>query len=549
MKSVLTLFLIFLTPIVASAQGEPAPSELAARIVHREHQVTRNLEPYHPIVETYIQVMNSQHGQMSIWYDRDYMSVADFVGGPTALRFKSRHGELWRSVSGYSDSLRPTAMEYYPSGFVAMAYPEPSTFDLDHYRFEYLSNESLNGLNCLVLQVSPSTPHKKGLFEGKIWVETKHFTIIRFNGIYLGSSPSQKYVHFDSWRVEALPGKWVPAGIYSQEMALPCCGVWKLNWAKIRFRAQTRFWGYDSPSSAPEISWTRIAVDFPNPVPSAPGSYGALVPRGQLQIGEQRPENKVITRLEELGLLAPAGEVDKMLDGVVTNIETGNNISLRSQVHCRILLTSNLESSVVGHTILLSRGFIDTVPSETALAAVLAHDLALAALGGSAFTDSLGADPTEISTRDVAQRFHFEPSPQAEQQASALAHEWMLNSPYKDSLDSVDQFVAELRFYSPHIDQLLKPLIGGSVYRAVCAGRQSWSGRVTNGRNNGHALALGSRTQLNPWNNALTLLPGAEGQHSDSSDTAFALTPFSIQFTYAPSDSPFGDTSVSAARR
>ena len=45
-------------------------------------------------------------------------------------------------------------------------------------------------------------------------------------------------------------------------------------------------------------------------------------------------------------------------------------------VHCRILLTSPLESFTVGHTIVLSRGLIDVLPDEASLATMIAHELA-----------------------------------------------------------------------------------------------------------------------------------------------------------------------------
>jgi hypothetical protein len=70
----------------------------------------------------------------------------------------------------------------------------------------------------------------------------------------------------------------------------------------------------------------------------------------------------VIERLEQAGLLAPAGEVERVLDTVLNNLQATNDIALERPVRARVLLTSPLESFTVGHTLVLSRGFIDVLP-------------------------------------------------------------------------------------------------------------------------------------------------------------------------------------------
>ncbi len=47
-----------------------------------------------------------------------------------------------------------------------------------------------------------------------------------------------------------------------------------------------------------------------------------------------------------------------------------------SGAHCRVPLTTSLEAFTVGNTIVVSRGLIDVLPSESAVALVLAHQLA-----------------------------------------------------------------------------------------------------------------------------------------------------------------------------
>src|SRR4029077_20995356 len=96
---------------------------------------------------------------------------------------------------------------------------------------------------------------------------------------------------------------------------------------------------------------------------------------------ERQAEDNAIERLQKIGLLAPSGEVDKVLQTVVTNLVVSNNLDLQSDVRCRVLITAPLESFTIGHTIVLSRGLLDVLPDEASLAMVLAHELSHIVLG------------------------------------------------------------------------------------------------------------------------------------------------------------------------
>ena len=96
---------------------------------------------------------------------------------------------------------------------------------------------------------------------------------------------------------------------------------------------------------------------------------------------QQQAEDNVLERLQNAGLLAPAGDVDKVLQTVVNNLEVTNNIDLPRPVRTRVLLTSPLETFSVGNTIVISRGLIDVLPDEASLAMVLSHELAHIVLG------------------------------------------------------------------------------------------------------------------------------------------------------------------------
>jgi Zn-dependent protease with chaperone function len=68
--------------------------------------------------------------------------------------------------------------------------------------------------------------------------------------------------------------------------------------------------------------------------------------------------------------------VDKVLETVVNNLLTTNNIELPGPVRTRVMLTLPLETFSVGDSIVVSRGLVDVLPDEASLAMVLSRELA-----------------------------------------------------------------------------------------------------------------------------------------------------------------------------
>src|SRR5205823_8888627 len=125
----------------------------------------------------------------------------------------------------------------------------------------------------------------------------------------------------------------------------------------------------------------------------------------------------VLDRLTRAGLLAPSGEVDKVLQTVVNNLEITNQLDIQPEVHCRVLLTAPLESFTVGHTIIISRGYLDVLPDEATLAAVMAHELAHIALGQKLDTKYAFHDSMLFPDESTYKRMRFGLSAAEEQQA------------------------------------------------------------------------------------------------------------------------------------
>ena len=213
---------------------------------------------------------------------------------------------------------------------------------------------------------STSRPRRtpgKGRFLGRVWVEDQDFNIVRLNGTYSPAPRNSYFFHMDSWRLNLIPGYWVPAYIYSEEGDFSA-GVKN----KIAFKAQTRIWGYDLKKDGKDDELTQIRVDS---VKDESATTQDASPLQAERIWQQQAEDNVIERLTSAGLLAPEGDVDHILQTVVNNLEVTNNIDLPRPVRTRVLLTAPLETFSVGNTIVISRGLIDVLPDEASLAAVL----------------------------------------------------------------------------------------------------------------------------------------------------------------------------------
>src|SRR5438309_972482 len=138
---------------------------------------------------------------------------------------------------------------------------------------------------------------------------------------------------------------------------------------------------YNVGKSNAQNELTALVVDTDTGVKDSVDEPGGMTPVGSLRAWERQAEDNVIQRMEKAGLIAPDGEVNKVLETVLTNLEVTNNLDILPEIRARVLLTSPLESFTIGHTIVLSRGLVDVLPDEASLAMVLAHELAHIALG------------------------------------------------------------------------------------------------------------------------------------------------------------------------
>ncbi len=169
------------------------------------------------------------------------------------------------------------------------------------------------------------------------------------------------------------------------------------------YKSSTHLWGYKLKQGSREEELSRLLVEFANPIKDEATQHDRSPLEAQRE-WRHAAENNVLDLLERDGLLAPQGEVDKLLNTVVNNLEVTNSLDEQMDLRCRVLLTSGLEMFSVGNTIVVSRGLIDVVPNEETLAVLVAHGMADAMLPKPnqdqyAFSDISRLSPTEVLKR------------------------------------------------------------------------------------------------------------------------------------------------------
>ncbi len=493
--------------------------EVVDRVITNENRLNTQISQYSPLVETYIQNLKPD---ANLGYtpagDKYFLGRAQFTKGVELVSLSDTGGKGKKIFTGIGNFFS-FAMQYLPDGFLQMIFIDTNGFDKQHYKFDYVRREFLGEVRCLVFDVTPREKAGKGRFLGRIWVEDQDYNIVRFNGAYGGNGHSSWYFHFDSWRTNAQPGLWVPSFVYSEEKELHYALAKKLD-----FKAQTRLWGYNLGHAAQEQELTKILVE--TPVTDESKNANDLSPVQAQRSWDRQAEDNVIDRLQRIGLIAPKGEVDKVLETVVNNLEVTNNLDIDPDVRCRIMMTSTLESFTVGHTIVLSRGLIDVLPDEASLATMIAHELGHIVLGhrldsSYAFFDQL----LGVQDKDTFRHFGFARTPEEETAASAKAAELLAKSPYNNQLASAKLFVTAVDARQKEIPNLISPHLGNRVLvadlkAAVPATTDKKGVTIT-------ALPIGGRVKLDPWGDKLELLKSKPiGNVAEREKMPFEITPF-----------------------
>jgi hypothetical protein len=534
-KLIVLAMMLCASPLLAQVHPPPpapAPEGVIPKVLARESQEMEVIRGYAPLVETYIQKVKILEKDGSWRPDGDHYFIgrAALSKGLDLASLDTRKNDPLHRVVASLTRLFDFGREFLPKGFLQMIFLDNEGLKAANYKFDYVRTEPLGDVSTFVYDVTPTKEGGNGRFAGRIWVEDAAFTIVRFEGSYANPHDSHIKFHFDSWRVNAGPDLWLPAYIYSEEKTEGLAA------SKVQtFRSQTRLWAYNSGQVRQEQELSQLRVESAAPVIDKSQQDNDLSPYQEQRAWDQQALDNISEKLERIGLLAPAGEIDTIMNAVANNLVVSNRLDFSPEIRCRVLMTSTIESFTMGHTIVLSRGLIDVIPDEATLAAMLAKELSFIILNRKgvdtryAFYDALRFDE-----QTTFQHFDFNRKPEVDKAAGAKAVELLKNSPYSDQLETADSFITELHERAHEIPNLISPRLGDERILTLPVVAKTADDPMV-----GHivALPLGGRVNLNPWDDSVELLKSRpEGSPSAREKMPFEITPFMVYLTRVPAE-------------
>jgi hypothetical protein len=366
--------LLFLTVATCHKQCYAAPEDnidvthLSQKIFDAEQRTLATFAKSEPIVESYIQSLNPEVVPELVVDDAYFLGRVSLNGDSPRQRRLQRlafgsdeRSQRIRVNSGKTWSL-------HPDGYVSMLFVNLTSFDRDTFVLKYEGSDVLNGAQCIRVAVQPRDAKARGLFAGDIWVDRRTFRIVRISGAFspqrlstlrkylnvTGISNIGLYFHFDSWRQEVSPGVWLPSYTYFDDSRFWNQTKKELNAAletSFHLRGHVWVWQYQNRDDS------------------------------------DQPSSSILRVLQEAGLLGSPGAIESQLMDVLSEIETSNGI-INPTLRCRILLTTPAELFSSGNTIIISRGLLNLLRSKSALAKLLAIEMAHIQLGHSEGQDS-----------------------------------------------------------------------------------------------------------------------------------------------------------------
>ena len=501
--------------------------QVVDRMIEREHFFVAQMKQLHPLVETYLQNLKEDKElnapvPVSDVYFLGRLDMSNGAADDHTFVSPTTAGLGKRMLSKLSNVY---SMKFLPLGFAQMVILDED-FQRKYYDFTFVRREFLGEVRCVVIDVAPKKNAGNGRFLGRVWVEDQDYNIVRFNGTYYPHPRAAYYLHFDSWRQNLRPGVWLPSLIYSEESDLK----YKLG-QTLNYKAQTRLWGYNLKDLRRNSEFTEITVDAPQSVQDQSQAAQDASPIEAQRAWERQAEFNVLDRLQQIGLLAPEGDIDKVLQTVVNNVMVTNNLDFQPEIKCRVLLTTPLESFTIGHTIVISRGMIDVLPDEAALAMILTHELAHIALGHHLNTKMAFNDRMFFPDERTFQRMDFARDRSEEEAADKKAVELLNNSPYKDKLANAGLFLKAVQARAPQLKNLIRAHLGDSLLNgdatrmsALMTASPQFDPKKADQI---AALPLGGRVRVNPWTDQAELVKTKPVAVTSASEKMpFEVTPF-----------------------
>jgi hypothetical protein len=525
---------------------------LIDKAILREKEVIKTVKERAPLVETYIQNMKPDPVLSQVpESDQHFLARVDFSKVINDDNYKNNKGNFqakkgrlgsfknsFNALTGISYSLRLT---FHESGFVQMILMDSNNFDRQHYTFTFIRNDFLGNVPTAVFDVTPSNTRRDfGRFFGRIWIETRGGSIVRFNGDFSGSIATMKELyHFDSWRTNVQPDLWLPTSFYVEESDP------KSTTSTLKFKAINYVWGYAlkvPPTDAENTSLDVVnAQDVSNDAPD-------LSPLGAQREWVQQAEDNVIDRLFQAGLLDAPSDFDKTLEALAGNILVYNNIQLSRPVRVRTLLTEPLESLAVGNTIIVSKGLLDTTSIVTAdgaqqmgnLNAILAFQLAHIILGHRLDTKFAFNDRLLFPSTSVFERIPMHHTEADNAEAAKKAMQLLSVKELADGQKYFGLYLQQLQLRVKALASLNQPMLGDALIKSDTDNSFWMAAMVPKGikldmkdLKQQAAMPLANFLRFDPWTDQLIQMHTTfEPLISDRDKMPFEVEPVYLKLTY-----------------
>ena len=525
---------------------------LIDKAILREKEVIKTVKERAPLVETYIQNMKPDPVLSQVpESDQHFLARVDFSKVINDDNYKNNKGNFqakkgrlgsfknsFNALTGISYSLRLT---FHESGFVQMILMDSNNFDRQHYTFTFIRNDFLGNVPTAVFDVTPSNTRRDfGRFFGRIWIETRGGSIVRFNGDFSGSIATMKeFYHFDSWRTNVQPDLWLPTSFYVEESDP------KSTTSTLKFKAINYVWGYAlkvPPTDAENTSLDVVnAQDVSNDAPD-------LSPLGAQREWVQQAEDNVIDRLFQAGLLDAPSDFDKTLEALAGNILVYNNIQLSRPVRVRTLLTEPLESLAVGNTIIVSKGLLDTTSIVTAdgaqqmgnLNAILAFQLAHIILGHRLDTKFAFNDRLLFPSTSVFERIPMHHTEADNAEAAKKAMQLLSVKELADGQKYFGLYLQQLQLRVKALASLNQPMLGDALIKSDTDNSFWMAAMVPKGikldmkdLKQQAAMPLASFLRFDPWTDQLIQMHSTfEPLITDRDKMPFEVEPVYLKLTY-----------------
>ena len=512
------------------AKLTPQMVKLIDQASGHEKVVLATLQQRAPVVETYIQDFkpDTQLSAVPI-NDHYFLGRVDFGRVIQDNRYeqakKNDKKMLKGSVTFVNGLTKAFKIEFVAQGFVQMLLLDANHFDRQHYNFTFVRREFIGDVRTDLFDVQPKPGSGPGRFIGRAWIEDIGGNIVRFSGTYTSKNGRHIYYHFDSWRTNVQKGLWLPTAVYAEEH-----GPGDVPDHAEFFRAQTWIWGYSLRQPVSNSDNATVKIDAVN---DNSESAQDVSPLQASRMWSQQAESNILDRLLQAGLLAAPSSFDKVLEQVTNNLIVTNNLTLPEPVHCRVLLTTPLESLNIGNTIVLSKGLIDTLPYEEDLASVLSFQLAHLVLGHKVDTEFAFPDNLMFADQATIRRVPLHHSDAENAAAAKKALQLLNDSPYKDKLANAGLYFKMLQARGKTLPSLMQPQLGDSLFTSA-TDDQVWLSALEAKapRLNMEdirqiaALPLGSHLRVDSWNDSVEQLNSKPvAVLSPSDKMAFELTP------------------------